>query len=155
MSFQNLNAAELKEVAEFFAVDVIAANEDKPTKKELVAALAAGDKPVTWDDYKDVFLVAKETGQDKAPEVKAAEAAAKSEPDPKPRPVEEVKPVENEEERVLVKYERQNPSYEILGFTFTQKHPFKAVPISVAEHLIRNVEGFRLALPSEAVDYYN
>lgn len=170
MSFQNLNKDELKEVTDFFVVDVEAADaEHGPTKKEYIAALAAGDEPVTWEQYKEIYVPAKESGQDKSREVilaeeaaKAAEEAAKAEADKAPavqeqaqaerdNPREEV-PAEDE---VLVKYERKNPSYQTRGYLFTQAHPYSSVPASVAEYLIRKEKGFRLALPSEVTDYYN
>lgn len=147
MSFQSLNKDELQAVAEFFAVDVVTSEEDKePTKKELLASLASGDDPVTWEQYKEIYLVAKETGNDKPVEEKAE---VESEPD---------EPVEDkyaDSETVLIKYERKNPTFEILGYTFTNRHPYASVPEPVAEHLVRNVKGFRLALGSEVRDYYN
>ena len=158
MSFQNLKVDELKEVAEFFAVDVEAADEEKgATKKELLASLAAGEDPVTWDQYKDIYLVAQndpKPADPVLPEVVKEEKVAK--------PVDRAEPPvissDDDEEvgnNVLVKYERQNPTYEIVGYHFSVKHPFKSVPPEVAEHLIRNAQGFRLALPSEALDFYN
>lgn len=153
MSFSNLNRDELLEVVEFFVVDVDSADPEKPSKKELVAALAAGDDPVTWDQYKEIFLKAKESGQHKNDEVerekKEAEEAAKARATE--APVEEV----DTSDYVLIKYDRQNPTYEIVGYTFNKRHPFASVPPETAEYLVRNVEGFRLALPSEVADYYN
>lgn len=170
MSLQNLNKPELEAVAEFFAVEVEAADDEKgPTKKELLAALASGDSPVTEKDYKEVYLVAKEAGNDKSPEAKKAERAAelaaekakaaedtkaanKAEAEKK----EEKKSAEPEEELTLIKYERKNPTYEIHGHRFTKAHPFSSVPVSIAERLVKeDPHGFRLALPSEAADYYN
>jgi len=178
MSLQNLNKGELQEVADFFAIEVEAADDEKgPTKKELLAALASGDEPVTDKDYKEVFLKAKETGKDKAPEVKRQEAIeaaaekAKAKDDEKAADAaessksnEEEKAPEGEEksadaeqeELTLVRYERKNPTYEIHGHRFTKAHPFSSVPVSIAERLIKeDPRGFRLALPSEAADYYN
>ena len=169
----------MTEVAEFFAIDVEAADEEKgPTKKELLAALAAGDEPVTNEDYKNVFLVAKENGQDKSKEakasVRAAELAAekeKAEADAKaaqskvepegdePRddePVEEEKSEEPKEDNMLLRYTRKNGTYEIYGQRFVKSHPFTSVPLSIAERLINeDPNGFRQALPSEVADYYN
>lgn len=156
MSFQSLNKEELESVAEFFAVDVEAADEEKgATKKEILASLAAGDDPVTWEQYKEIYLVAKGNEPVEAP---VEEPAPKVE-----KPVDRAEPPvissdDDDEEvgnNVLVKYERHNPTYEIVGYHFSVKHPFKSVPQEVAEHLIRNAEGFRLALPSEALDFYN
>lgn len=146
MSFSTLKVEDLKKVAEFFVVDVEAADEDKgPTKKELLAALSAGDDPVTWDQYKEIYLPAVEAGNDKPVEDEDDDV------EPAPAPVDKYA----DSEKVLIKYERKNPTFEILDFTFTTRHPFASVPAEVAEHLVRNVEGFRLALPSELKDYYN
>lgn len=149
MSFQSLNKEELADVAEFFVVDVPAADEDKgPTKKELLAALASGEDPVTWDQYKEAYLVAKGA----EPEVAvAAPVEAKPEPSVNVGAVDE----EDAGEQVLIKYERKNPTWEVVGYTFTTKHPFKSVPVDVASYLIRKQTGFRLALPDEVTDFYN
>lgn len=150
MSFKNLNVDELKDVAEFFVVDVEAADPEKgPSKKELLAALASGDDPVTWDQYKDIYVKAKEAGNDKAPTesgVDITNAAAEEE--------EKVEAVDTSD-YVLIKYDRKNPTYQVVGYTFTRRHPFASVPPEVAEYLVRQIEGFRLALPSEVTDYYN
>lgn len=156
MSFQNLKVEELVKVAKHFNVDVVTAEKDKePTKKELLAALAAGDDPVTWDDYKEYYVPAQKSenthvepvnGEDEEAQARKAEEAVAE--------VEEPAQDENTEEHVLVKYERKNPSYQVVGYSFSIRHPFQSVPVSVAEYLIRQQEGFRLALPSEVTDYY-
>ena len=94
MSFESLNKDELVKVNEFFAKDVEAADPEKgPTKKELIAALASGDDPVSWDDYKDIYL---ESDVKKAEDRAAAteeeqRAAAEADPD---EPVDEDTPDE-------------------------------------------------------------
>jgi hypothetical protein len=149
MSFKTLTAEELANVAEFFVVDVEVADPEKPAnKKELLAALAAGDEPVTWEQYNDIYLVAKER-----------EAAAKAPVAPAPEVVTEVvvvpaEPVDTTD-YILVKMDRHNFRYDIRGYSFTKKHPFQSVAPADAEYIIRNVEGFRQALPSEVTDYYN
>lgn len=145
MDFKRLAVDELKDLAEFYVVDVTAVNDDKPTKKELLASIAAADEPITDEDY-EAF--------------KATQEAAKA------APVEEDKSedfdgsVEPEEDVdrsnwVLVKFVGKNPRLDILGHTFYSRHPFQSVPPEHAEYIIRNLEGFRLALPSELTDYYN
>src|SRR6478609_7253383 len=112
MSFQNLNKDELTDVAEFFVVDVEAADPEKgPTKKELVAALAAGDEPVSWEDYNETYLPAKKAGTDKSREEKLEEARLKAEeekveeaPEAKTEAeVEEIPEPEDKSDWVLVK----------------------------------------------------
>lgn len=156
MAFESLNKEELTKVAEFFAKDVVAADEDDPSKKELIAALESGDpdaetdgdKPVTWDDYKNIYKPAAE-----ANEVKANNDAPELTDVPEPEVVEETE--EDDENKVLVKFERKNPRFDIRGYTFTQGHPFHQVDEKTAEYLVRNVDGFRLAMPSEVADFYN
>ncbi len=147
MSFQSLKVAELRGVAEFFNIDVVTADPStEATKKELIAALAADAEPVTWQQYNDIYLPAKELEA-------AAQVTENVEPDvvvEQPEP----KVVDPNQKTVLIKYGRQNPTFEVLGFTFSKRHPFASVPEDVAEHLVRNVTGFRLALQSEITDYY-
>jgi hypothetical protein len=148
MDFKNIQPEELKELAEFFAIDVVAANPDKPTKKELVTALKTGEDPISDEDY-ETFKEAKATGQDKAPEVEelnAELAQAKAE-----KPEAEVVDTSN---YVLVKFEGNNPRIDLVGHTFYKRHPFASVDPETAEYIVRNHEGFRLALPSEVSDYY-
>lgn len=140
MSFNSLKKDELAKVAEFFVVDVEAADPEKgPSKKELLAALAAGDDPVTWDQYKEVYLEAN-------PEVEEKQTPlAPSVPVANPAP---------QEDSVPIRYIGNNGTLEVVGYTFTQAHPFASVPAPVAEYLVLKVEGFRMALPSEVADYY-
>lgn len=139
----DLKVDELRAVAEFFAVEVETANPDKePNKKEVLAALNSGDQPVTFEDYKNIYLVAEKPKSD-APELTNAEAK------------QEAKSQEPEGPKVLLKMERANARYDIRGYTFTKEHPFHNVSQKDAEYIIKNVEGFRVALPSELSDYYN
>lgn len=174
MSLNTLNKEQLQEVADFFTIEVVAADADKgPSKKELLAALAAGSEPVTMDDYRNIFLVAKNAGTDKSPEEKALEAAsaAKAAEEARLAEVEKAEAefsaaddVEEEEdlsaapveEVMLVRYQRKNPSYEIYGQRFNRSHPYASVPASIAERLVReDPKGFRPATPNEVTDYYN
>lgn len=153
MSFQSLRVAELKQVVDFFVKDVEVANEDKgPTKKELLAALASddGQGPVTWEEYEETYLPAKQ-----------AEEAQKSE-DVEDDPVVETPKApspddeDSDVEKVLVAYTGQNPRWDVIGFTFIKQHPFHSIPLAKAEWLIKNQpDRFRLAMPSEVTDYYN
>lgn len=144
MSFRNLDVSELASVVEFFAVEIEAADLNKPSKKELLAALAAGDKPVTWEDYETIYLPTVE--KMRATEVK---------PEPAPVVVEEVIVVEEPEENVILKMERENPRFDIYGYTFTKEHPYRPVTEDAAEFIMATVEGFRPATPREVADYYN
>lgn len=136
MAFKDLGVEELREVAEFFAIDVETAG-DKPSKRELLAAFAAGEDPLTWDDYEDSFV----------PNKKQEEPAGDE-------PVEEYV----DQERVLdtvLKMERGNPRFDIRGYTFTKDHPYRPVTREDADWIVVNVEGFRLATTQEVSDYYS
>lgn len=142
--FNSLKVNELKAIAEFFVVDVVAANPDKPGKAELVAALESGDDPVTWEQYETIFLPAQRTADEPA----GPDLTAKKEKSEKPKVI-------DTSNYVLIKMERRNPRYDIAGLSFTKEHPYHSVDPETAEFIVRNIEGFRLAMPSELADYYN
>jgi hypothetical protein len=56
---------------------------------------------------------------------------------------------------VLIKYERQNPSFEVLTYKFTSEHPFLLVRPEDADYIVRNIPGFRPALETEAQEFYS
>lgn len=154
MDFRRIDEKELKELAEFFVVDVTAVDEDAPTKKELIASFKAlsEEDAVSDDDYA-IFLKSKE-------DAAALAESAKAEPVKK----DELPDVEAKKSKyadvdksdwVLLKFEGNNPRIDLLGFTFQKKHPFQQVPEDVAAYAVTKSEGFRLALPSELADFYN
>lgn len=148
--FINLEVEELKALAEFFIKDIVAVDDNDPSRSELLAALASSDedggKPVTWEDYTELFLPSRPSKAVDTPQVEAG--------NPFEEKVAGETTTEEEEDEVLVFMERKNPRYDIAGYTFTSEHPFNAVPESVAEFIIKS-GGFRTAMPSEVQDYYN
>lgn len=147
MSFSSLKVDELKKVAGYFVKDVVAADQENPTKKELIAALATedGQGPVTWEDYQTAYLP--NAGTANKPE-EPGEPVAKKIPSPDDE--------DEDVEHVLVKYTGKNPRWDVIGYTFVKRHPYHSVPIEKAEWLIKNQnDRFTLALPSEVKDYYN
>jgi hypothetical protein len=56
---------------------------------------------------------------------------------------------------VVVKMDRKNAEYDSFGFTFTREHPYAIVPEEVAQQILENEEGFRIALSKELEDYYS
>ena len=54
----------------------------------------------------------------------------------------------------LIKMERQNPHFEVAGYTFTQKHPYAVVSADKVAKVIQE-GGFRQALPEEVQEYYD
>lgn len=130
MSFDTLKVAELKSIAEEFAVET----EGLKNKQDIIAALA--EEGVTYAVYaktlKDV--------EDAKEEIEILPVF-----DPK---------AERTEDTVLVMMTRANFRYDIMGHTFTQEHPFVAMHKDSAQQIFDKEEGFRLATPKEVQDYY-
>ena len=127
MSFLDLKIAELKKVADTFGVETSGAK----TKQELAALLE--EEGVTFQMY------------DKLANVEKVDVEV---------PEKREKKILKAENSVLVKMERSNFSYEAVGYTFTYEHPFVAMSESDAQRIFDTQEGFRLATPREAQEYY-
>lgn len=127
MSFSTMKVSQLKEVAEYFAVDL----EGAKTKNEIMAALE--EEGVSYDMYAK-FSEA-ETEEVEVPEKKAKKV-----------PVGET---------VLVRMDRANARFEINGYTFTREHPFVAMSEEDADFIFSIEQGFRMATPREVQEYYN
>ena len=132
MSFDTLKVAELKQIAEDFAVDIT----DQKGKKDIIAALA--EEGVTWAIYKKAKGIEEEEEEMNAAELKKPEAK-------------QVK----QEDLVLVKMTRANFRYDILGHTFTKEHPFVAMDKDTAQAIFDKEEGFVMATPKEVQEFYN
>lgn len=132
MSFETLKVAELKKIAEDFAVDT----EGLKNKADIIAALA--EEGVTYAVYAKTVEVLEEA------EVEADEVLPKF--DPKK---------EQPKDNVLVRMTRANFRYDILGYTFTKEHPFVAMKEEDAQKIFDVEEGFRLATPREAQEFYS
>ena len=131
MSFDTLKVAELKQIAEDFAVDTA----DQKGKKDIIAALA--EEGVTWAIYQKSKAIEEEELEMNETLAKAAPKAVK------------------EEDMVLVKMNRANFSYEIMGHRFTKEHPFIAMDKDTAQAIFDKEEGFVLATPAEVQEFYN
>lgn len=131
MSFDTLKVAELKQIAEDFAVDVA----DQKGKKDIIAALA--EEGVTWAIYQKSKAIEEEELEMNETLPKAAPKSVK------------------EEDMVLVKMNRANFSYEIMGHRFTKEHPFIAMDKDTAQAIFDKEEGFVLATPAEVQEFYN
>ena len=131
MSFETLKLAEIKKVAEDFGVDI----EALKSKNDIIAALS--EEGVTWAIYQKTIK-------------DVAQAAEEIEVLPKFDPKKD-----QDKDSVLVKMERANHRYDTMGFTFTNKHPFVAMPETIAQEIFDKEEGFRLATPKEVQDFYN
>ena len=133
MSFETLKVSELKKIAEDFAVDAT----ELKNKADVIAALA--EEGVTFAVYSKTL----KSIEDEA-EVEAQEVLPKYDPN-KDQP----------EDTVLVRMTRPNYRYDILGYTFTKEHPFIAMQETDAQKIFDVEEGFRLATPREAQEFYS
>jgi parvulin-like peptidyl-prolyl isomerase len=133
MSFDAMKVAELKEIAESFAVDL----EDAKNKSEILAVLA--EEGITYDMYKQFADSEKEELEPEEEEVK---------------PVVKEKP-KKAGDTVLVKMDRHNFTYQTFGYTFTAEHPYVAIPEKDAQLIFDNEEGFRMATPREVQEFYS
>jgi hypothetical protein len=131
MSFETLKVAELKKIAEDFAVDVSTIK----SKSDIIAALA--DEGVTWSVYSKTLK-----------DVAEAEDIS-DEPLTKFDPKKDLTA-----DTVLVRMTRDNFRYDILGQTFTKEHPFVAMKEEQAQEIFDKEEGFRLATPKEVQEFY-
>lgn len=128
MSLKNLKVAELREVAEEFGVDL-----DGVTKKaDIISAL--NEEGVSDEVYAN-FVGAEHEEAEEAPVVPAA------------------KKIDGQE--VVVKMERENGTFEVLGYRFTKRHPYVVMSASDAQEIFDRERGFRQATPREAQEYYS
>jgi hypothetical protein len=134
MSFETLKVNELRKVAEDFGVDL---PEMLKNKQDLISHLV--EEGVTWEVYQKTIKDVAEKSEDLAQEVLPKF-------DPK---------AEQPKDSVLVKMERANFRYDIMGFTFTKEHPFVAMNEKMAQEIFDKEEGFRLATPREVQEFYN
>ena len=133
MSFETLKVSELKKVAEDFGVEV----EGAKNKATIIAALT--EEGVTWSVYAKTQNKTDEDEEDTSVEILPRFDPKKSNP----------------EDTVLVRMDRANFRYDILGHTFTREHPFVAMDKDQAQGIFDKEEGFRLATPKEVQDFYN
>lgn len=126
-----MKVAELKKIAEDFAVST----EGLKNKADIIAALS--EEGVTFAIYA------------KTVDIKEDEAEMIEE---------EVLPKSDKTQsadNVLVRMTRANFRYDIMGYTFTKDHPFVAMKEEDAQKIFDVEEGFRLATPREAQEFYN
>lgn len=131
MSFETLKVAELKQVAEDFAVET----EGLKNKADIIAALS--EEGVTWAVYSKTLKDIEEA-EDVADEIL-----------PRFNPKKDLS-----EDTVLVRMTRANFRYDIMGHTFTKDHPFVAMSEDDAQKIFDKEEGFRIATPKEVQEYY-
>jgi hypothetical protein len=126
MSFDDMKVADLKKVAELYGVDLTSTK-----KADIIATLET--EGVSFELYSKTAP--------KDLDVESVPAAGLKEP-------------EDSGNLVLIKSDRENPSYATHGVTFTRTHPFQALPESVANAILYSEEGFRLATAREVEEFY-
>lgn len=131
MTFETMKVAELRKIAEDFAVDT----EGLKNKADIIAALS--EEGVTYAVYAKTLDIKEEEAEMNEEEVL-----------PKPDK-------SQFKDNVLVRMTRPNFRYDILGYTFTKDHPFVAMKEEDAQKIFDVEEGFRLATPKEAQEYYS
>lgn len=152
MSFKNLNKEKLLYAAEFANVNV---SEDN-TKAEIIAALE--EAGFSWSNYQKFVeaedrVAGESLRQASQPHYEETRQGTAEEPFAQP-----AAQAVQFNEHVLIKMERQNPTFDILGHRFTKKQPFKVVSPDEAQKIIDTAAtmggGFRIATPAEAKEYF-
>ena len=130
MSFNDLKVAELRKVADTFAVEV-----PPRAKKDQIIELLH-DEGVTYAEY--------------------AKFADAEKDEPEEQPTSRRALVVESEDTILIRMERPNPSYQVAGVTFTQENPYAALPVSHAQEILDHREGgFVVATPREVQEFYS
>lgn len=132
MSFETMKVSDLKKVAEDFGVDI----NNLKNKTDIIAALS--EEGVTWAVYQKTVETLEEETEDMSEQTIVRNEKK-----------------EQSGEDVLVKMERNNFRYDILGFSFTKEHPFVAMSQDKAQQIFDKEDGFRLATPKEVQEYYH
>ena len=132
MSFETLKVSDLKKIAEDFGVDI----NNLKNKTDIIAALS--EEGVTWAVYQKTVETLEEETEDMSDQ-----PAVKNEKK------------EQTGEDVLVKMDRDNFRYDILGYSFTKEHPYIAMSKDNAQQIFDKEDGFRLATPKEVQEYYH
>src|ERR1035437_1471745 len=142
MTFETLSKPELLQAADQFGVDVDLGVNGKggDTRPQIIAKLAVDG--VTWDLYKRDF-----------PDVEDQPDAEEEED--VPVPVKAKAKVVPTGPLVLLKMTRANPTYEVRGYRFTRENPFLPVTEEAADWILENIEGFSIASPAAAREFYS
>lgn len=133
MSFSKLKGDSLVEVLEAFGVDIPEPNSDVAMREALRT------DGVTWEMWQKL-----QSGQAEVDEPVLVEETV----------VTKTTKLEDLDDMVLLKMDRENGHFEIYGYTFTKEHPFQLVKSDDADVICRLEEGFRMALPKEVKKYY-
>lgn len=158
MSFTQMKRDALYTLAtENFGVEV----SETATKPQIVAALA--EMGVDWEMAKTFDKSAAEVDEEIRAEEEATVITTTTMHVETPgSPVVQEVPVVVVEKPVaptapevaLLKMERENQRYDIRGYTFTRENPFVLVNADDADFIISHEDGFKMASPREAKEFY-
>lgn len=129
MSFDKMKVADLRTIANNFAVDI----EPKDNKEVVISKLV--EHGVTWDYYQRA-IGAEEIAD-------AVETPTFDDPGES-----------DVEEKVLLKMTRANGTFEVRGVKFTKANPYAIVKERDADFILDNYEGFKIASPKEVREFY-
>jgi hypothetical protein len=133
VSFEKMKVAELRQIAEDFAVD-LDANDNKA-----VIVNKMLENGITWEYYQKAIGAEVE-----APAPIVAPTPTFNEPE-----------VAEDESPVLLRMTRDNGTFEIRGVRFTRANPYALVRERDADYIVENYEGFRIASPREVREFYS
>jgi hypothetical protein len=138
-----MDEEQLRTVAETFGVELDGRWKEKRIVEELLA------EGITWDMWTESNAAFIPELIDEVHDLK------EDDPEPEPEPVVDTTERFNSKNAVeLLKMERWNPQYNILGYKFTREHPFMLMKPEDAMWIMAHEEGFRLATPEEAKEFY-
>lgn len=137
MKFEQLKVEQLKLAADEFGVTL----PEGANKPQVIAALVTDG--VTPEMYEAAFVV---------PEEKVLDTVEVT-PVTVPAPVGATAFVPRKP-TVLLKMTRENGTFEVRGYKFTRDNPYLPVDEDAANYILGNVEGFHIASPKDAADFY-
>ena len=122
---------------------------NKPELSYLADATGALVKGTNKQDFADA-LVAKNVSAEQAKELlkERQQKIVESHPNHQ-EPV-----IQKDDDVLLVRMRRANPSFEYRRYTFTQEHPYVLMSVDDANVLLRMETGFVIATPEEAKEFY-
>jgi len=141
--FNDITTGQLKDAAQFFDVEL----KNNDSKAKIVAKFE--EDGVSAEDVGN-YLEEKAKAEEAAAEAAAEKNVPQTNPEQGEGNGEAVK-----EETVLVKMKRANPTYEAYGYRFTKSNPFVVMPKDLARELVTSTEGFSVADPWEAEEFYS
>lgn len=144
MSFADMEKEELLTVAETFGVEVDGRWGDKRIIAEIL------NEGIDWD----MWVEAKSSASPELVEENIEILKQDEEEEPAPVAPEATQKFKSKNSVELLKMERWNPTFRVLGYEFTREHPFVLMKPEDAVWIMSHEEGFRIATPQEAEEFY-